>query len=186
MRKYIFMTVAFMCLALIACNQPNVSETNNKEKNMDNWKTVLEEKLPLLGHRNWIVVTDMAYPLQSNPAITTLYAQEDYGEVLAAVSQMIKEAPHVFAHVYLDQEQERLSEEIAKGWDAYREMLSKSMNLKEVQYVPHEELIRKLDEVSNLYHVVIIKTSLTLPYTTAFFELDCQYWDGEHETLIRK
>lgn len=28
------------------------------------WQSKLQEKLPLLGHRNWIVITDMAYPLQ--------------------------------------------------------------------------------------------------------------------------
>ncbi|MBQ6658799.1 MAG: hypothetical protein IJM70_05680, partial [Prevotella sp.] len=60
------------------------------------------------------------------------------------------------------------------------------LNLNEVQYLPHEDLIRKLDEVSSLFEVVIIKTPLTIPYTTAFFELDCQYWDAEREATLRK
>ncbi|MDE3198919.1 MAG: hypothetical protein KGN84_21400 [Acidobacteriota bacterium] len=27
------------------------------------WRATLEERLPLYGHRNWIVVADSAYPL---------------------------------------------------------------------------------------------------------------------------
>ena len=72
----------------------------------------MEELLPLMGHRNWIVVTDMAYPLQTNPGITTLFASDDYAKVVGTVSDMIIRAPHVFAHVYQDQEQQALSEEL--------------------------------------------------------------------------
>ena len=56
----------------------------------------------------------------------------------------------------------------------------------EVTLVPHEELIRRLDKVSSLCRVVIIKTPLTLPYTSTFFELDCGYWDAEREAAIRR
>lgn len=185
MRKIKMLMIASICLMMTACIDLSGSKVQENSKNMEDWKTVLKEKLPLLGHRNWIVVTDMAYPLQSHDGITTLYAQEDYAQVVKQVSDMISEAPHVYAHIYLDKEQEKLSEELAKGWNTYKEQLDKALDLKEVQYVPHEELIRKLDEVSNLFEVVIIKTSLTIPYTTAFFELDCQYWDAEHEAAIR-
>ncbi len=153
---------------------------------MENWKTVLSEKLPLMGHRNWIVVTDMAYPLQTKDGITTLFAPEPYGEVIASVSAMINEAPHIFAHVYQDQEQQALSEALAPGWDDYQAGMAKALDLKQVAFIPHEELIHKLDEVSQLYQVIIIKTNLTIPYTSTFFELDCKYWDAEREATIRK
>ena len=29
------------------------------------WQEKLEEQLPLLGHRNWILIVDSAYPLQN-------------------------------------------------------------------------------------------------------------------------
>ncbi len=152
---------------------------------MEDWKTTLREKLPLMGHRNWIVVTDMAYPLQTKEGITTLFASEPYHEVISSVSNLISEAPHVFAHIYQDEEQKALSETLAPGWDDYQENLSKALDLKEVSFVPHEELIHRLDEVSQLYQVIIIKTNLTIPYTSTFFELDCDYWDAERETSIR-
>ena len=170
-------------LVLAAC-QPQPRQQTCSDS--DDWKTTLKEQMPLLGHRNWIVVTDMAYPLQTNPGITTLYADEPYQEVVAYVDSMIKDAPHVFAHIYQDQEQQALSEELAPGWDDYKEKLSEVLDLSNVQLVPHEELIVRVDEVSSLCRIVIIKTSLTIPYTSTFFELDCGYWDGEREKKIRE
>lgn len=68
-----------------------------------NWKTTRSNQHNLLGHRNWIVVTDLAYPLQSNPG-----------------------------------------------------------------------------------NAIIIKTPLTIPYTSVFLELDCAYWDASREKEIRR
>ena len=76
---------------------------------MDNWKTILKEKMPLLGHRNWIVVTDMAYPLQTNPGILTLYSSDPYEKTVAEVAATITAFPHVFAHIYLDSEQKKMN-----------------------------------------------------------------------------
>lgn len=175
------------CLALPACHQPvHHAEQEKPVADASGWKAELQEKLPLLGHRNWIVVTDMAYPLQTQAGITTLYAREPYGQVVAGVAEMIGNAPHVFAHVYQDKEQLALSEELCPGWTKYKEELGRAVNLKEAVYLPHEELIQKLDSVSKLYQVVIIKTGLTIPYTSTFFELDCNYWDARREEAIRR
>ena len=173
-------------LMFSACHpKADLSEQKSSDNEGD-WKVLLKEELPLLGHRNWIVVTDMAYPLQTNPGITTLYACEPYHEVIKTVAGMIKDAPHVFAHIYQDQEQLALSEELAPGWDEYKASISQVLDLSDVQLVPHEELIVRLDETSRLCQVIIIKTSLTVPYTSTFFELDCGYWDGERERKIRE
>ena len=50
--------------------------------------------------------------------------------------------------------------------------------------VDHEQLIARLDNVSSLFEVVIIKTPLTKPYTSTFFELDCKYWDSQKQDLL--
>lgn len=155
--------------------------------NMKNdWKAILGEKLPLLGHRNWIVVTDMAYPLQSNPGVTTLYADEPFETVVGQVSEMIAAAPHVFAHTRLDEEQHAMTESLCKGWDNYRSQLAQAIDMNDVAYLPHEELIHRLDEVCRLFNAVIIKTPLTIPYSSVFFELDCAYWDAGREEQLRK
>lgn len=36
----------------------------------DNWQEKLQIMLPLISHRNWIVVTEAAYPLQTAPGIS--------------------------------------------------------------------------------------------------------------------
>ena len=184
MKKIISHCLLIACLTITACSNQTTIKTD--KNNMQDWKTTLEEKLPLLGHRNWIVITDMAYPLQSNPGITTLMADESYHQVVAKVNEMIGKAPHVFAHIYQDSEQERLSEQLAPGWDKYKEQLQEALNPSDVTLIPHEELIKKLDEAAKLYQVVIIKTDMTIPYTTTFFELDCKYWDADREAAIRK
>ena len=39
---------------------------------LSGWEQLLEERLPLFGHRNWIVVADAAYPAQCRPGIETI------------------------------------------------------------------------------------------------------------------
>ena len=173
-------------LFLLACCSPAPRQTQVQGAAETGWEEVLAGQMPLLGHRNWIVVTDMAYPLQTNPGITTLFADAPYADVIARVKSMIDEAPHVFAHIYQDSEQGRLCEDLVPGWNDYRASVEKVLGKDEVKSVPHEELIRRLEEVSSLCRVVIIKTPLTLPYTSTFFELDCGYWDRVREEAIRR
>lgn len=150
------------------------------------WQSKLQEKLPLLGHRNWIVITDMAYPLQTQKGITTLYAPEPYEEVLGKVKDMIENAPHVYAHTYQDAELAFLSEDICPGIDGFKAKTGRILPSSEITAVNHEELIGRLDSVSNLFEVVIIKTPLTIPYSSTFFELDCGYWDSDKQKALNE
>ena len=54
----------------------------------------------------------------------------------------------------------------------------------EASSVVHEDLIARLDASGRLYSVVIIKTPLTMAYTTTFFELDCAYWNGDQQKKL--
>jgi hypothetical protein len=33
---------------------------------------------------------------------------------------------------------------------------------------------------------LIVKTDMTIPYTSVFFELDCGYWNAEAEQRLRQ
>lgn len=149
------------------------------------WESALAQKMPLLGHRNWIVITDMAYPLQSAEGITTLFADEPYTDVLRKVKTQIDAAPHVFAHVYHDRELDFISEADMPGVDALRKDMAAICGA-EAQSVAHEELLKRMDEAARLYNIVIIKTPLTMAYTTTFFELDCAYWNGQKQANLVK
>lgn len=167
--------------ALTACQGGGAEPGNHPQAeqstpNMKDWKTKLEELLPLLGHRNWIVVTDMAYPLQAREGITTLYADGPYADVMAHLVKAVKDCPHVRPHVYQDLELQDLNDANCPGIEAYKAETAKLLKSWDVKAVRHEDLINRLDSVSRTFNVVIVKTSLQLPYTSVFLELDCKYW----------
>lgn len=149
------------------------------------WKEELKNQLPYLGHRNWIVITDMAYPLQTQPGIKTFVAEESYVDILRFVYNEIEESSHIKATIYQDKELSFLSDEDAEGVENLKEEM-KNLLGNHVITMPHEDLIDRLDEVSKMFSVMIIKSKLTIPYTTTFFELDCNYWDGRRQNRLQE
>ncbi len=149
------------------------------------WQARLASELPLLGHRNWIVVADAAYPKQSAAGIETIDTGGQQLDVLAQVLDAVGKAPHVRAVVMLDAELTRVPEEDAPGVTAYRDALRNLLEEKEVNVLPHEEIIGKLDESAKLFHILLLKTRMTIPYTSVFLQLDCAYWDAEKEKRLR-
>ncbi|KAA6312316.1 hypothetical protein EZS27_036732 [termite gut metagenome] len=150
-----------------------------------NWKEELKSVMPLLGHRNWIVVTDMAYPLQTQPGIKTLYTNKSYMDVLAFAFNEIEKGPHIKPLIYQDKELSYLENKDAEGVGELRRQMHTLLGNR-VTPISHEKLITRLDEVSRMFHVVILKTNLTIPYTSTFFELDCDYWNSEKEEDLQK
>jgi hypothetical protein len=150
------------------------------------WERQLTTLLPLYGHRNWIVVADSAYPAQSKPGIETVVSGAGQLEVTRKVLDAINASSHVRANVYLDRELEFVAEADAPGVTRYRDQLNDL--LKDADKIPmlHEQIIAKLDQVSQVFRVLIIKTELTIPYTTVFFELGCAYWLADSEERMRK
>jgi hypothetical protein len=152
---------------------------------MKEWESVLNHRLPLFGHRNWIVIADAAYPAQSNPGIETIAAGANQLDVVRKVLEAVAASQHVRANVYIDLELEGVSEADAPGITAYRGQLTALLMGATVRPLMHEQIIAKLDECARLFHILIIKTSLTIPYTSVFFELDCGYWNAESEERLR-
>ena len=68
------------------------------------WHVKLRQQLPLLGHRNWIMIVDSAYPLQVAPGIQTLATNTDQLEVTREVLAMLDNSVHVRPNIYLDAE----------------------------------------------------------------------------------
>ena len=150
------------------------------------WQKDLQANLPLMGHRNWIVVADSAYPFQSAPGIETLYSDSTQIDTLKAVLEEVNKASHIQAKVYADSEMESVVEADAPGIDRYRKALDDVLAAQTVAVMPHEDIIKKLDQSSDLFKIMIIKTDLTIPYTSVFLELDCGYWDADKEARLRK
>jgi L-fucose mutarotase/ribose pyranase (RbsD/FucU family) len=170
---------------LFSCTKPIPKPEEVMSSKAENWKTEVENTIQLFGHRNWIVVADGAYPKQSNPAIKTITVDADQLEVVQFVNEVIKKASHVQANVFLDKEMAFVTEKDAKGIEKYRLDLNKILEAKKIQTMLHEDIIGELDKSAQLFDVLIIKTNLTIPYTSVFFQLDCGYWNADAENNLR-
>ena len=179
-------TVSFIMLfTLFSCSKPVQQLDDNTTLKSEKWETEVESAIQLFGHRNWIVVADGAYPKQSNPAIKTITVDANQLEVVQFVNEVINKSSHVQANIFLDKEMAFVAEKDAKGIDKYRTDLNKILGTKKVQTMLHEDIIRELDNSAKVFDVLIIKTNLTIPYTSVFFQLDCGYWNVEAENNLR-
>jgi L-fucose mutarotase/ribose pyranase (RbsD/FucU family) len=150
------------------------------------WKREVKALLPLFGHRNWIVVADSAYPAQSRPGIETIVSGAGQIEVARTVLGAIAASKHVRANIYLDQELQFIADADAPGVSRYRTQLAELLKSAKTITLPHEQIIARLDQTAQIFRALIIKTGLTIPYTSIFFELDCGYWSAEAEQRLRQ
>lgn len=155
------------------------------------WRARVRQELPLMGHRNWIAVVDSAYPLQTSGGIETVETGADQIDVIEAVLESIAKSRHVRPVIFTDAELKAVPESDAAGVTAYRESLSKlfgriDRGKVEAQALPHEQIISKLDEAGKAFHILVLKTKMTIPYTSVFVRLDCGYWTDEQEKRLRE
>jgi D-ribose pyranose/furanose isomerase RbsD len=150
------------------------------------WREKLAKELPLLGHRNWVVIADSAYPAQSRAGIETIATETDQLNVVRAVLAALDKSRHVRPVIFTDAELKHVPEEDAKGITSYREELAKLLARVDVAAVPHEELIGRLDKAGDRFRIIVLKTNMTLPYTSVFIQLDCGYWSPEAEKKLRE
>ncbi len=149
------------------------------------WERQLRESLPLFGHRNWIVIADAAYPAQSRPGIETVLAAGDQISVVREALATIQNYKHVRARVHIDRELRFLAESDAPGVTAYRRQLEALFQNCSRSEVLHEQIIERLDQSARMFRILIIKTAMTIPYTSIFFELECGYSSVETEEHLR-
>lgn len=166
-------------LLMLVASQPNPGATQTSVEKL------VASKLPTLGHRNWIVVADSAYPLQTAPGIETITVEDDQISVVKQVLAALSKTKHVKPNIFLDQELSFVTDKLAPGVTKYRDNLGKVLKGKAVQRLLHEEIIAKLDEAGKTFKVIIIKTPHIQPYTSVFFQLECGYWSAESEAQLR-
>lgn len=157
-----------------------------RDRPMAALKRKLARELPILGHRNWIVVADLAYPAQSNAAIETIYVGGDHVKTVEAVLQAVDAAKHVRGVIYVDAEAQYVPEDEAPGMTAYRKKLAGLLKKRPVKTMLHEKMIANLDEAAKTFRILILKTDMVIPYTTVFIQLDCGYWGAEQEKRLRE
>lgn len=184
--------LAILLVAFAACEREEEAEGEDDTMTVAQpvkapaWMDSLSGYLPALGHRNWIVVADSAFPLQISPGIETIATGEDHFAVLAKVLEAVDGAKHIRPKIWLDKELGFVTEDLAPGADEARRRLDKALEGRGAQPVLHEELIARLDQAGKTFKIVMVKTTLAVPYTTVFLELDCGYWPAENEAKMRE
>lgn len=178
-------------VTLFSCNQSKTNAAKPIIEADNNWKPQFDQKLPLLGHRNWIVIADKAFPEQNAAGIEVINTNENLLPVLKYVLQQVKASGHVKPVIYQDKELQFITESQAKGVTSFRlesEKLKKGNTSLELQpqTILHEAVFAKLDEASKLFKIVVLKTNETIPYTSVFLQLDCSYWNAEKEKKLRE
>jgi RbsD / FucU transport protein family len=156
------------------------------QQSTSDWQTRLGQMMPLLGHRNWIMIVDSAYPLQSSAGVETIETNADQMDVIRTVLGAIDSSIQVRPIVYMDAELPFVTEKDAPGVTAYREAIKTALKGRAITSLPHEQIIAKVDEVGKTFHIVVLKTTMTVPYTSVFLQLNCKYWSDDAEAQMRK
>lgn len=78
----------------------------------------------------------------------------------------------------------QVPEKDAAGVTEVRSAMERAIG-RNARVLDHERIIAKLDESAKLFNVVILKSTLTIPYTSVFLELDCGYWNADAEKRLR-
>jgi hypothetical protein len=176
MRKAMLVFSLLSALPSILSAQPQ-AETD--------WRVKVAEAMPLLGHRNWILIVDSAYPLQAAPGIETIETNAGQLEVVRHVLGAIDTSIHVRPVISLDAELPFVPEEDAPGATAYRAEIADLLRAYPVESLPHDRIIANIEEASKHFNVLVLKTTMAIPYTSVFIRLDCKYWSADAETRLR-
>lgn len=150
------------------------------------WRARLAGAMPLLGHRNWILVVDSAYPEQVSPGVETIETNASQIDVVRIVLAAINRAPQVRPVVFMDAELPFITDEDAPGVTTYRAEVKPLLQDYPLEQLPHEKIISNIDEAGKTFRVLVLKTNMTIPYTSVFIRLDCKYWSADQEKNLRE
>jgi hypothetical protein len=173
MRRYILLLSVLLAIPTLFAAPPT------------GWKGKVAETLPLMGHRNWILIVDSAYPLQASPGVETIETNAGQLEVVRYVLGAVGNSIHVRPDIYMDAELPFVPDPDAPGASRYRAEIGDLLRAYPVVAEPHEKIIAKVDESSKLFHVLVLKTNMAVPYTSVFLRLNCKYWGDDAEQRLR-
>ncbi len=150
-----------------------------------NWQKILNDRIQLYGHLNWLVIADSAYPAHSRQGIETIFADEEQTTVLARVFADLRACKHIRPTICIDEELRFIAEKDAHGVTSHRKKLSRLLVGYSVRALPHQEIITRLHRLSEKFRVLSVKTNTRIPYTSVFLKLECGYWNADAEARLR-
>jgi hypothetical protein len=109
MRKIPLALGTLLCAAAVYAAPPAEANAGT------NWEAAVTSEMPLLGHRNWILIVDSAYPLQVTPGIQTVETGEPMLAVARFVLGAVKQSIHVRPDIFMDAELPFVPDQDAPG-----------------------------------------------------------------------
>ncbi len=179
-----FLIALVLGFGLMGCGpqKPNNQLTlSNKEK----VQLEVKKKIDLMGHRNWVLLVDSAFPEQNSVGTQTIMVEGGILENLEWLLDMTNAAPHVDPKIYRDLELDFLKDDMVDGISDFKVGLERLFKNKDVNPLLHDKVFELLDQEAALFSVLVIKTEELMPYTSVFLRLDCGYWDEEQEQALR-
>ncbi len=174
--------IILLVFLFTSCND----KINDDSQQHSNWKEELKIEFPKLGHRNWILVVDKAFPDFAAEDIKTIETKEPLINVINEVKAQLDSQTHVKPIIYKDLELDYLNKDILNGIDEFKDDLYKIYPKDSFSTILHDKVLSKIDSASNIFTVLVLKTETTIPYSSVFIELDCKYWNLELETQLRE
>ena len=126
--------LGMVCMMLLSCNQSKTNETKHVITADNNWKLQFDQKLPLLGHRNWIVIADKAFPEQNSAGMEVINTNENLLPVLKYVLEEVNASGHVKPIIYQDKELQFITESQAKGISSFRTESEKLLSSGKIKF----------------------------------------------------
>ncbi len=147
----------------------------------------LREKLKRLGHRNWVVVADAAFPVQVPRGIDVHTLEQATGvvEVASEVMKVVRTLGHVRVVPVIAKEINFVTDADAPGAASIRSKIDELLKHHEQEVLNHAEILTRLAEVSEQYTILVVKTATKIPYTSILFRLECGYWSDAAEQRLR-
>ncbi len=186
--RRICLVLAALTVVVFTAGDSRAQGTSAHQTASGQWRAELRRELPLLGHRNWILIVDSAYPLQNTPGLQVIETHAGLIDVLSGTLTEIASSRHVRANIFQDAELPYIPEADAKGITQFREHLHATLPSESSgasTLLPHEDLIAKVTDAGKNFHVLVLKTDEVLPYTSVFIQLDCKYWSADAEQRLR-
>jgi D-ribose pyranose/furanose isomerase RbsD len=180
--KYAIVVALLICI--VQSCKPKPIETNTTTA--IEWKTALKSQLSALGHRNWILIVDKAFPAQHAEGIVTIDTHEDLLKVVDYTMQQIDTSTHVKPIVYTDRELSYITKKQVPTINDYRKLLTEIIGKNQPKMIMHDSVFLKIDEASKLFNILVLKTNEVIPYSSVFIQLDCKYWTSEKEKQLRE
>lgn len=171
----------FFCGCISRAPREQVPQINEAD-----WQSKLEARLPELGHRNWILVVDKAYPAQSAAGVEVINTGAELPDVLQHAMGKIKASRHVAPVIYQDSELQYLTDSLVSGVEALQKNLSGHLSGVAHRSLSHDSLLAMTSADAAKYRILVLKTESLVPYSSVFIQLDCGYWNSEQEGLLRK